>query len=438
MGELRRNRGKLLDLLVMSEDRLCIYRDLFFRYWNGFPEVGEFSGEVFAVDSSDGVVECKSGVSIHICRALGLSNSRREFRELKVSAFYSARRRNDFVVFRSRMREHVEHLVSLKCLGGYSGGSGDRVLLLDGSLYGRMAHLPRDSEISGYQGFMLDYIEVYSRFLREAREMGIPVVGVSKDSRSRILRGIILGHELERRLSLNPLGSRVEQEVLSCWSEIWKRPRNAVRRLNELSKVVSVPRWVREIFEEALVARPDVHLIMHLVREAGFTTPLLLGVPSPALDPLMYAFREGDLEAYVENNFSKALIEGGEEVFRRADRVLPLVFEYPAIFMFYYVPRKGDIPLRVDVPGWVLGCDMRVGDVEFHEVSFSEDRLLWVLSVLNGFYAGPKHYNVLLEEVDSKVKLRLRDLTNIYESVLMRELDMLIEHTRGVRRVRYP
>jgi len=438
LHEIRRSKDKIKNLLTISKDKLRLYECLLPKCWNTLSNIQSFNGEVFAVDSSDGVIEYKDGVIIHICRALSLSNTRKECRELKINIFYEPRKRNDLIVFRGRMREHLEHLVSLKCLNNYNQNLNNRSMFLDGSLYGRMSHVPKDSEISGYQSFMLDYIETYSNLLKKSKEKNIPIIGVSKDSRSRLLGRILLAHRLKNYLTYNPLNSEAEITILSSWGEIWKRPRNALRKIEKLSKEIKIPSEIKEIFKEALISRPDIQILTNLIKEPGFTTPLILGIPSPALDPLLYALEGGTLETYIENNFSKTLVEEGEEIVEKAKKILLKIFEYPAIYMFYYIPGKNEIPLRIDVSGWVLGFNYHIDDVKSYEAPYSEDKLEWILNMLNSFYAGQKHYNVLLEEVDLKVKLKQKNLMTIYESALMKELKMLIEHTRDVRRVKYP
>ncbi len=438
LHEIRQTKDKIKNLLLISKDKLQLYENLLPKYWNPLQIAQEFHGEVFAVDGSDGVIEYRDGVIIHVCRALGLSNTHKECRELKINVFYGPRKRNDLITFRSRMREHIEHLVALKCLNNYHENSNSRILLLDGSLYGRIAHLPKDSEIPGYQAFMLKYIETYTNLLEKSEEKHIPIIGISKDSRSRILTRILLTHKLKNYLTHNPLNPEIKETIISSWGEIWKRPRNALRKMEKLSKQIPIPSEIREIFKEALTSRPDIQIITSLIKEPGYTTPLILGIPTPVLDPLIYAFEGGTIETYIENNFSKALVEQGEELFNWAKKVLPKIFEYPAIFMFYYISGKNEIPLRIDVPSWMLGHNYTINDVTSYEASCSQEKLEWILNMLNSFYAGPKHYNVLLEEVDAKVKLKQKDLTTIYESTLMKELKMIIEHTRDVRRVKYP
>ena len=120
----------------------------------------------------------------------------------------------------------------------------------------------------------------------------------------------------------------------------------------------------------------------------------------------------------------------------KALRILPKILEYPDIVMFYLVPRKRDIPIRVDVPKWVVCLKEDKGSMKI--LRDVDDELSWIISMLVDMYAGPRHYNVLMEQVDAKVKFKLQDIINVYEPLLSKELDFLIEHTRDMRRVRYP
>ncbi len=432
LEKLRDKRESLEKLLLLSRDSLELYQDLFRKYWRLLPQTEEFKGEVIAVDSSDGVIEHKEGVVIHICRALALSNRGIEERELEITPFYPTDNVG-LTVFRSRMREHLEHILALKCLRKISSGDNS-VILIDGSLYGRMAHLPKDSEIPGYQGFMLDYIRVYSELFEEAQEKNVLVIGLSKDSKSRIYKRVLLFEELTKKIGESSLGGEISCQIIEAWNALWKNPKQS---LEKLKSIKGVPPWVKEMLREALAPRPDIQLITRLIDKPGYTVPALLKTPAPALDSLVNAIEKGELRKYIERSFSNAIAEAESVVYKKALKILPRILQYPDIVMFYYLPKKGDIPIRVDAPAWILGDNVKTSS-RFAILEGFENRLEQLLSLLNQLYAGPRHYNVLMEDVDSKVKLRMSDILKIYEPILSKELDFLIEHTRDVRRVRYP
>lgn len=424
-----KNKREILMKLLSPQDALTLYEVMFPKYWRDLPEAREFKGEIVAIDSSDATIEHRGGLIIHICRALALSNKGREERELKVTPFYSVDSLS-LTVFRNRMREHLEHLLAIKCIEKISEGS---VILIDGSLYGRTAHLPKDSEIPGYQDFMLDYVNTYSELFGKAKRKKVLIIGISKDSRSKIYKRVILLEDFMKKLEKSLVRKEIIRQIVEAWNISWRNPRYALKKIREIREA---PPWVEEFFQEALSPQPDISLITRFIGKPGYTIPVLLKTPAPALDSLVNAISRGELEKYIDRSFSYAIRENAT-VSEKALTILPKILEYPAIITFYYLPREGDIPLRIDVPAWSLE-----GDIE-HFPRFSilkkfEDEVKRVLDVLNQLYAGPRHYNVLMESVDAKVKLRMTDVLNIYEPILSKELDFLIEHTRDMRRVRYP
>ena len=431
VSELRRSSGRFRELAGFREECRGLY-ECFCDYWLGLPNLSRFDGDVFCVDSSDGVIELGSGVAVHVCRGLGLSRKGVEVRRLAVNYFYAPARRVDLVLFRGRFREHLEHLVALEYLEkGYSG-----VVVLDGSLYGRTIHLPKDTGVPGYQGFIVDYIDVLSRLFSESFKRGVPILGLAKDSRSRIFGNFLLFEELKRRLSRIDAESSLRNMIIELWFDVHKNPRAVFQRLQKIADKERALEPVLEIFREAAVKRPDVKIVMEMAQGAGFTRPLLLGIAKPLLNSLVDALLSNALEDYVRKNFSQALAEN-PDFLSKALRVLPKVLEYPAIFSFYVIFEKGDLPLRVDVPSWVLGVKLNMGDTFDPVIELDWNALREILSLFYSLYGGPKHYNVLMEEVDSKVKITSETLV-IYERTVEKELGILVRHTRDVSRVRFP
>ncbi|MCD6457930.1 MAG: DNA double-strand break repair nuclease NurA [Thermoproteales archaeon] len=430
--KIRNKKEAIKNLLSYSEDTLKFYKEIFRQYWRSLPRPVSSDAEIFAIDSSDGLIECREGITIHVCRALALSNNGIELRELEVYPFYSTSS-IELVTFRSRVREHLEHVLALKCIEKFSSDRKLKVVILDGSLYGRMAHLPKDLEIPGHEDFMLDYIEIYHRLFVKAREKNVVIVGLSKDSRSRVYRRIMLFEEIIRRMQEKEINSSLYVFVREIWNDVWRNPKTALKKLDQ---VLGVPEWIKEILKEILKPRPDVQVISTLANDAGYILPALLKTPAPALDSLINAIKRNQLLEYIDKGFQKSFIEKGFKIYDKALRILPKILEYPDIVMFYLVPRKRDIPIRVDVPKWVVSLKEDDGSMKI--LRDVDDELSWIISMLVDMYAGPRHYNVLMEQVDAKVKFKLQDIINVYEPLLSKELDFLIEHTRDMRRVRYP
>ena len=116
----------------------------------------EVSGKVFAIDSSDGVIEHRNGGVIHISRGIGVSNDGEEIKDLSLEVFYPEGGRA-LREYRSLSRENIEHSVAIKCLEECNGNS---FLLIDGSLYGRMLHVPEELPIRGEFPLIIEYIEI--------------------------------------------------------------------------------------------------------------------------------------------------------------------------------------------------------------------------------------------------------------------------------------
>jgi hypothetical protein len=70
--------------------------------------------------------------------------------------------------------------VSLQAIGHLDGSR--KAVLIDGSLYGRMMHLPVDSPVERDRDFLIEYMDVYSKLLDACRREDVLLIGVSKDS----------------------------------------------------------------------------------------------------------------------------------------------------------------------------------------------------------------------------------------------------------------
>ncbi|RLB32906.1 MAG: hypothetical protein DRH12_18985, partial [Deltaproteobacteria bacterium] len=197
-------------------------------------------------------------------------------------------------------------------------------------------------------------------------------------------------------------------------------------------------KFILEIFEEAMNFYADSNLIPSLIEKPGYTTPMLLGRPIYTLDPILTSLTRG-VETYIRQTFPRSTQIHGEDFIKRAKEILTEIPELPAIISFYVLFETNDVPIRVDVPSYVLGINKSIKDThEWRFIKVNEQQLQEIVSLLHSLYAGLKHYNVLLEEADRRVKLHKKTLIDIYEKVLMKELGLLLEHSRGEKRVKYP
>ena len=428
--ELRKNKEEIKRCIDPLNACSELYIEVFNEHWNPVKVEGEIEGNVVAIDSSGRPVELRNGTVIYIARSMSLSNKGIKRRKLAVKAFFSPTNSNDYNTFMARVMEHLEHLVALDVLRN----DDPDVILIDGSLYGRVVHMPRDTNIQGHNSFMVDYIDTYFRLLNEAHERNVLVIGVSKDSSFRKLRELLLTESFLKALDSLNIPSETRRLLVNKWRHALAGAKEVRSLIREMEKILNVSSLsLREYLVEAANLGPDFHLLYKVTREEGFTDPFILGAPEREIEKLRR------FEEYILRNFGKSLQESSDDLmYYRIIDVLIKALKYPAIVTFYYVPDKKDIPLRIDVPSHFLGIDTKVSEVTPSFVPDVKEKIVDIVKILKGLYGGSRRYNVLLSEVDSLVKMSNKDLMNVYEPLIAKELGILIEHTRDLRRVVYP
>lgn len=434
-----RIKGALIKSLFSSSDVIkSIYYNYLNRYWNNLPRVPEFHFNAFAIDSSDAIIEHKTGVVLLISRALGLSNNGKRLRKLRVEVLPPVYN-SELSSIRSLLREHLEHIIGIKAIDELSGTDNIKVILLDGSLFGRMMHVPKGFNISYLDDFILDYINTYYTLLDKARRNSIILVGVSKSSRARILREMLLDMIFRDIIRKYISDLDLQERIIKLWDQFPKYNYEVLDKLSKLVRSADLPDNIMKVFFEIYIERSDFQILMNCIDSTGFTQPLELSYPSPNLDSLFIAIKNNNLENYVINNFRKSFIHRDKEEFiDRAMLTLAKILEYPAIISFYLILSRNDIPMRIDIPAYCFGLDDKLGDLKRNAfISVNSQKLNVILSILIRLYSSPKHYNALLESVDKEVKFKLKNI-NIYERILSKELGVIIEHTRDMRRVKYP
>ena len=462
--EVESKRGELLRSLALTDEKLRLYEEVLLKHWHPIPPYNSHPsrGRAYGVDSSDGIIRCKGGTLIHICRSIAVGSAGLPtLSRLSLVPLVLEGGDDELAIFRGMMREHLEHLVALEALKLL--GEGD-VIFLDGSLYSRLTHIPstrvlRELRVAGFEDFPLQYLESYERLLVESRNKGVILVGVSKDSRSRILKKFLLRELLRSRLNeesaeklkrlleeeglrsleFDPTrgGTDIQRLVEQLWDRIETEPK-LVAHMRELIDSGELPSWMREVMDEALYPRNDVQIVLWYLRKSrrgrGYTSPLLLG--RHRVHDVLFSHRSGKLKDYVRKRFKRAISRKGEGVVERALRTVSLLFKAPTIISFYLALAEDEEPFRVDVPAWVLGRETELECVKgFGRAEVDEGRLKELISKLLAFYAGPslRHGNVLLEAADKRVKLRRKVLRDVYKRFLERRLGLPIEAPRSER-----
>lgn len=428
--ELKKNKEKIREYIDPLSTRSELYVKVFNEHWNPLSVYGEIEGNIVAIDSSGRPIELRNGAVIYIARSMSLSNKGVKRRKLAVKAFFSPTNSNDYTTFMARVMEHLEHLVALEVLRE----DDPDVIMIDGSLYGRVVHMPRDTNIQGHNSFMVDYIDTYSKLLEEAQRRDVLVIGVSKDSSFRKLRELLLTESFLKALDNLKISSDIREIMVSKWKYVLAGAKDIKSLVKEFEKVLGPESPdLGEYLAEAVRLGPDFHLLYKVVREEGFTDPFILGAPEREVEKLKR------FEEYISRNFSRSLQESSDPLmYYNIVDALTKVLNYPAIVTFYYIPDVKDIPIRVDVPASFLGIRAKVSEVDSSFVPEVREKVVEIIKLLKGLYGGIKRYNVLLSEVDSLVKMSNKDVMNVYEPLIAKELGVLIEHTRDLRRVIYP
>jgi hypothetical protein len=424
--ELRRKREEVLRVVGSGSDLESRYGRLLERVWARGINARRAFGRVFAVDSGSDEIEVAGGGVLLVTRSLALSVDGGEQRRLRLDAFFP-RSVRDYEDFKRLLREHLEHLVALDAVEG-----GAELVLLDGSLYGRMIHVLRELEVEGREDFLLEYVEVYSELLSRALKAGAVVAGVSKDSRSTVLKEELLLSELRRLLG--GADPRVRDQVMALWESLRRRPRQALEALRRLVREGLDPA-AYEIFEEARRATPDSKIIMAAGLGAGYTLPLRLSLErvSTGITDLVVKGAGEEALGLLERVFPRAADRDGETFRERALSLLRRLGQYPPVFTTYVVFARGDDPVRVDVVAAGDALTLEGSRLAASVPDFVER----VVGHLACMYAGRQGYNMLLLEADRRVRATPESM-ELYHKLAMRELNELIVHSRGERRFHLP
>ena len=436
--EVNRRRDELLRVVREPEDRAELYRDLLLPFWLELPpEAGAIDGEVYAVDSSDGVIELAGGGVIYVVRAASLSNKRDEVRKLMVDAFYP-RSDESLSDYRKLAREHLEHLSALEVAQGLSSGD---TILIDGSIFGRMSHVLKAIDIPGRQDFIIDYVEAFHELLATCMKRRVNLVGVAKDSRSSVLRQSLLIGRL-----INNLGKydwRTQSDIIDFLKVLNRHPRKARSALRELRK--ELDKETEGILNELMDDTPDYKMILAAKVGAGYSHPLKLGVKILESGFVDILFSPEKWGSFIQS-FIKTIVTDEEPekepIEERVREALKRMASYPPVGTLYVKFSSNEIPLKIDIVH---------PDIEGWEVSNPEPRLIYpmpalgeglgkvteVLGVLRALYAGLKNYNVLLTAVDKYVKIKF-SVRELYKARIESLLGTLIQQSRGTRRVSFP
>jgi hypothetical protein len=411
----------------MESSRISLkLEDAFKRFWisANLPDSSPSEFPVLAVDSSSGHIVTSNGGIFYVIRALALSKDR-QYRDLVADYDFTSDSSHEAAHVIHRKMEWLEHRVALKAVNdGFKG-----YILFDGSIYGRLAHIPIETGYVHDRSFMLRYFETLMNLMDTCRENDIPVIGISKESRTSFFREFLVKTVASEAIDTVNLIPEKMERILSLALDNKKL---AMRELDKLEREVEGDlSLLKDLIEELIVRKPDFQLILSYAEDAGYTTPLLLGASIRWRRTLERILR--DPEGFVKSGFPVSSRD--PDFVEWALSVVNRMPELPAILSFHLLPAMNDTPMRIDIPAWVFGITEKLHEVGWPE-TVSVD-LNDILRLISAGYCGLGNYNVWLKAVDDGVKLR-RD---VFEKLYLPKFEEIVGKyatPRGYRRVRFP
>lgn len=411
-------------------------REAFGREWRDLPAPARKEFRVVAVDSGRAHQEYALGAILYVCRAAGVSSWGKPYRAVVSDSHVIVSSREQLSNLVSLRSEHVEHQVALEAL---KDAKDVDAVLLDGSLYGRVLHVPVCFDYPGETALYLKYVETLSELFEECRRRKILLLGVSKDSLAAHLTHILLRDVTKRMLEAlsRDLSSEHMMQLRQNLTDRRQESSQAMRLVADLPLAESQREMLRSLVTEIRHPRPDFALIFPWAKKtAGYTTPI-----EPYPDMPLYKYRTKDLRAYVLRRFDDALADyhGREQDFETwAPRALQEAFGLPAIVTFCTKLAPNDTPLRVDVPAYNVGLPTTLTELpESQRLDPPPARVEEILQFLQMGYGGPDLYNVWLVRADEEARFPESDFTTLYEPLVEKELRLPLVPTRRNRRARY-
>lgn len=410
--------------------------EVFRRYvdsvWVSLSDLEEFSVntgqlDVLAVDSSVYTNLLSTGGVFYIVRSMAVQKDV-VCKKLETDVIFSKDRMRRIRELITAKMELLEFEVALEALR--KGFNGDAILL-DGSLYGRAAHVPIETRVEEERDVLLRYFQVYKELLDLCNKSNVPVVGVSKESRSTFYRDYLLSLMFDEKLEELDVDVDDKKKLRDVFFEVLDRERVAFERFSKLKeRYGNKLETVELILEELACSRPDYQLIINFAATVGYTQPLLLG-PTIRMARRLKEYK-GNPRKWVRNHFPHLTREKGDDFVNWASQVVGSIVDFPSFISFYILLDPKDSPIRIDMPyygksmlevGWPETVKADVGDL---------------LRIMVTGYCGLNAYNLWLKNVDEKVRLRRRVVDGIYVPYLEKLFKEKIIRSRGYRRVKYP
>jgi hypothetical protein len=410
---LRDNASKIREKIFSSQSMILdevglLARDL----WNTLPENRiDLPRRVAAVDGGILRYRLDNGGSLIIVSSYLVGKMIEERSKAFCTFIYPPSRGMGFLLMRALELELAEQAV-------LTMDRGD-LLLLDGSLYGLMSHLPItpiNAPIE-YGEVLLHFYEHLTNLLLKAEERKITLVSVSKTSSSRLLKEYILERlfeaELKRLRDLSILEPWDLQHLEILPSLIYDgKLMEAMEASQKLRrKYGPYLERIHYIIEEFMKKTPDLFILKNYVKGLGFTRPILLG-PSIKLQKIIRKLGE-DIEQATLRYFklSPDRIEDVKEYLEKISSIC-------SVCSFYLRLNAQDYPLKIDVPSYIFGITDRFLNMERLSTIEETSTLGEIVCMLRGMYVNKEIHNIWLYEADRRARISRSISNNIYQIIL--------------------
>ena len=409
-----------------------IFREKVPSFWVGIDDpaklgVNPAELSVMAVDSSVYSNLLSTGGVFYVVRSLAVCRNI-EQKRLESDVFFA---KGGSVAEREFISVKMEMLEFQVAIDALRSGLGCATILIDGSLYGRLVHVPLESKVEEERLVLVDYFRVYKELLDLCRKNNVLLVGVAKESRSTSFRDYLLSLAFKEELEKLDIDDEDARRLKPLFMKVVDNATLGLQKFEKFGQKYGIKlETVRLILEELARSRPDYQLVMNFVASLGYTQPLILG-PSPRFARRLAESRV-DAKTYVRKNFPNTYRERGKGFVDGAAEVIAGIPDFPSIVSVYVLFDRRDSPIRIDLPYW----DYRLVDVGWHKPVTLD--LATVLKVLATGYCGLDCHNLWLKNVDERVRLKKKTVDNIYVPYMEKLFGEKIIRGRSYRRVRFP
>jgi hypothetical protein len=435
--ELRGAKQELLRRVLTGEESNEVDRLLhqaFTEEWRELPSPRKEELQVVAVDSGRALRRYSSGAFMYITRAIASSSWGKSYRNMMFNSHVIASPSPQIANMVGLRSEFCEHEAILDAL---NDSDEVDVVLVDGSLYGRINHVPETFNYRGERDLYLRFMDTFSKLVERCRQRKILLLGVSKDSIANHLTKFLMTRISQSILSSleNDLSSDQLTQLNGYLGSSVKNVRPLMHLIRDLPLNKQQYENLLSLVSELRRPRPDFSLISAWAETAGYTTPI-----APFPDVPLFKYEAKNPRDYALRRFASASADhpGEEDAFEEwAVKVMEKVFSLPAFVTVCVKLSFNDTPLRIDIPASTLGLSERMTDLREPKIlDPPPDKLMQALSLLQAEYGGLDLYNVWLVQADQEARLPDRDVTNLYEPLIEKELRISLSPLRRNRRTR--